>query len=199
MVSLEKFYEHMKVRFAIEEFEPKVRPLLDDVIIRLPDEPQFQTKGDIFFASKSRVIENLKTMEFPEYIISQWMVNGSDGQCVTKMASTGDIDSYYISIITNHFHAVCDDYIKGLIIHELLHMSYYWKVLQEKKPQIEKLSPKAKIVRLNQIGRTSVEIGSDAYDEKEKHVNAEAKRLGFEKEIDALEHDTYFNRISRTR
>lgn len=53
MVSLEKFYEHMKVIFDKKEFESRVQPLLDDVITRLPDEPQFQIKGDIFFASKS--------------------------------------------------------------------------------------------------------------------------------------------------
>ncbi len=187
MVSLEKFYENVKVGFDKEEFKPKVRPLLDDVIMRLPDELQFQTEGEIFFASKSRVIENLQALEFPDHIISQWMGDNREGQCITEFGQNGEINSYYISIITNHFLLVSEEYIMGLIIHELAHMSYYWNLLVNEKPRFAKLGSKAKTILLHQIVGTNQEVESDEYYEKEKYVNAEAKRLGFEKEIDALE------------
>ena len=187
MASLEKFYENVKVRFDNEELKDKFQPLLDDVIRRLPDEPQFQQIDEIFFAPRSKVIEHLNSLH-PEMNISLDVTpENRDGHCQTGVSETGDISECIVSLITDFLHAMPDDYIKGIIIHEISHMSYLWKLLEKEKPSFLKLGFKAKKIRLNQIGQISIKAESKEYYEKEKLVNAEAIRLGFEKEINCID------------
>ena len=186
MVSLEKFYENVEERFHNEVIKEKFKPLLDDVIGRLPDEPQFLKIDEIYFAPKSRVLEYLISVYPEKNFTKEWVPEGGDGDCQTGFSEDGDISKCIISLLTDYLQDKKDDYIKGVIIHEICHMIYLWNLLQKEKLNFAKLSLKAKKIRLNQIGQTDIKAGSKEYYEKEKKVNAEAKKLGYEKEISCI-------------
>lgn len=187
MVSLEKFYENMKVRYHNEQVQEKFKPLMDDVIRRLPDKPPFEQIDEIFFAPRSNVIKNLNSLH-PELKISLDVTpENRDGHCQTGISEAGDISECVVSLITDSLQVRSDDYIKGIIIHEICHMVHLWKLLQKEKPSFLKLGFKAKKIRLDQIDQTHIKAESPEYYEKEKQVNTEAIRLGFEKEISAIE------------
>ena len=76
--------------------------------------------------------------------------------------------------------------IKGLIIHDISNMSYTWNLLQQEKPNLIKLNPKEKEVRINQILGADLVNPSYEYFEIENKISAEAVRLGFEKENEAF-------------
>lgn len=171
MVSLEKFYENVKVRFDNEELQDKFKPLLDDVILRLSDEPQFVKIDEIYFAPRSKVMENLNNW-YPELKFSlDASPENRDGHCQTGVSESGDISECLISIIIDYLQVMGDDYIKGIIIHEICHMIYLWKLLQKEKPNIVKLSLKEKIIRFNQIAQTDIIAESKEYYEKEKQIS----------------------------
>ena len=168
MVSLEKFYENKKVGFDNKEFEKRLRPLLEDVIIRLPEEPQFQIPCVIGFGQRDFIL-NWWTRLDPEMLIAPDMrPTNRDGSCKMFPTIDGEIDSYAISIITGKLPTKSDDYIKGLIIHELSEMSLAWKELENEKPDFLKLSQEEKQVIIDRIFGSNLEVESAEYFEKEK-------------------------------
>jgi len=187
MVSLEKFYEHVIKKFVNKEFEKILRPLLEDVIIRLPDEPQFQFAGMICFGDREFIIGWWNRFDPQMRMAPDMRPSNREGSCKIFPTYDGEIDTYAISIITDDLNTKRDDYVKGLIIHELSEMSYAWRQMEKEKPNFLKLSSKAQEVMLKRIFGSTFEVESAEYFEKEKKVNAEAIRLGFEKEIIALE------------
>lgn len=189
MVLLEKFYSFTEVFFEDESLKGRFQPLLDDVIKRLPDKPPFPVIGVFLIASRPLVIEHLKGLDPRKKAPSDVTPESRDGHCFTGIDENGDINEYHISIITDFLEPKSDDYIKGLIIHEISHMIYVWRLLQKKKSDYAKLGRKAKQIRFNQIGQIDIIPETKEYYEKENSVNAEAIRLGFEKEIRALEEE----------
>ena len=67
-------------------------------------------------------------------------------------------------------------------------MSYPFRMYMENWDSLKKMKPKARLVRENQLTKVMYdEPEGKEYQEHEVEVNNEAIRLGFQKEIDALE------------
>ena len=79
-----------------------------------------------------------------------------------------------------------DDYIKGLIVHEISEMSYSYTKWQENYDSLKKMKPRARQIVFGRWTKNSDDPGSKEYQEHEVEVNKEGIRLGFQKEIDAL-------------
>ena len=189
MVSLEKFYENVNIAPENDELTIILKPLYDDVVTRIPPEPQFQTKGMIMFGSRNYIVEKWNTFDHMFGNPPDMRPANREGNCKMVPTRDGELGTYIISIVTDFFDKKTDDYIKGLIIHEFSEMSYAWRQMKKEKPTYLKLGSENKDVMLERIFGSLFEVESAEYFEKEKKVNGEAIRLGFEKEITALESD----------
>jgi hypothetical protein len=165
--------------------------LLDGVIARLPNEEQFLIPGRIAFLTRYVAIESLREHMQSNPSLNNLMLDftrpSNDGKCIFYPGETIDTSSYTIAIIVDNLHNKSDNYIKGLIAHELAEMSYMWRIVQKELPILLRMKPKARQVRLGQLGKHQAPIGSEEHERKENEVNDEAIRLGFQKEISALE------------
>jgi hypothetical protein len=94
---------------------------------------------------------------------------------------------YIITIIVDELPSRTDDYVKGLVAHELSEMSYKFRLVQNELPALRKMRPKARKIMLEKLGFSNAAVGSPQYAEHERSVNEEAIRLGFSKEIEELE------------
>ena len=211
-MKLENFYARVKVGIADKEVKDRLQSLLDDLVSRLPDEKQFQTRGIIGFAKSEDMIKYWNSFSQGGILgknIREMVAAGYSDVFTTK---PGDICSYFIFIPTDQIGPLrpqkdikwgsgtgpilphkcttitnySDDMIKGLIIHGISNMSYSWNLLQQEKSNLIKLSPKEKEVRINQILGNDLENPSYEYFEMENKISAEAVRLGFEKEKEAF-------------
>ena len=91
-----------------------------------------------------------------------------------------------IDIVIDHrIHCRNDDYIKGVIIHELVEYSTKYNVLEEHNDEVTAVEDIGLI--LKKYLKSGYYPPSKEYDEHEKIVNQEVKRLGFEKEISIME------------
>ena len=189
MVNTADFYKHTTV--SCDRSHPlgkRNMSLLDEVVERLPDEWQFKTTGMIRF-------DTMQTAsEFWQQFSQQWghapdFRVGRDGNCEYYFSYSNRADDrYIITIIVNDLDSRTDDYIKGLIVHELSEMSYPFRMYMENWDSLKKMKPKARQVRENQLTKVMYdEPEGKKYQEHEDEVNNEAIRLGFQKEIDALE------------
>ena len=186
-MKLENFYARVKVGIADKDLKDRLQSCLDDVVSRLPEEKPFQIRGIIGFAKYDPMLKYLDCLQPNNPILKDIKKTGPNGYCRPFTTETGDIYSYFLCFMTDHFHYWSDDWLKGLIIHELTHLKYYWILLQQEKPNLVKLNPKDREIRINQILGEYMDVPSYEYFEIEKIVNAEAIRLGFEKEIVALD------------
>ena len=188
MVNTADFYKHTRVWERTDPLGQRLMSLLDEVVERLPDEWQFKTTGMIRF-------DTMQTAsEFWQQFSQQWGHAPDfsrverDGNCEYSFSYSNRADDrYIITIIVNDLDSRTDDYIKGLIVHEFAEMSYPFRKLQENWDSIKKMKPKARQVRMNQLTKSMDDPGSKKYQEHEAEVNNEAIRLGFQKEIEALE------------
>jgi len=184
-MKIENFYECVKVGIADKELKDRIQPLLDDVISRLPDEIPFQIRGIMGFSKFDLMIKYWNSIKPNGNEVRDLKKIGFVGCCNVYTTKTGDIYSFFLYFITDNFHAWSDDRIKGLIIHELSHLSCNWSDLKKEKPNLIKMNPKEREVRINQILGEYIDVPSYEYAEMEKQAIAEAIRLGFEKEIAA--------------
>lgn len=181
------FYSNVKV-FNAESLPlgRRIRSLLDEVIQRLPDEKQFHIHGIIAFNTREGAVafwnEISPKMGFGPELKPTFI----DGNCTYQFGETVNESMYIITIIVDGLADRSDDYIKGLIVHELAELSYAWTVNESNLPLLEKLKPKARQVKFNQLTKQDAPKTSMEYREHETTVNNEAIRLGFEKEIIAL-------------
>ena len=102
-----------------------------------------------------------------------------------KTGYMGDSDCA-ISLIVDYYEYRTDDYIMGVIAHELAEMSYKWGILKKEIPNMIKMKDKGRNARLRQLTETGFRGGSDEYYKHEELPNNEARRLGFRKEIDEM-------------
>ena len=184
-MKLENFYARVKVGIADKELKHRLQSLLDDVVSRLPDEKQFQIRGIIGFAKFDLMVKYWDCIQPNGVVVQELRKTGPIGFCNAYTTKTGDIYSFFICYMTDCFHSWSDDRIKGLIIHELSHLSCYWFDLKQEKPNLIKMNPKGREIRINQILGEYIDVPSHEYAEIEKQARAEAVRLGFEKEIEA--------------
>ena len=94
--------------------------------------------------------------------------------------------TYIITIVVDELDGRTDGYIKGLIVHELSEMSSMFRIVQKNFNELNKMKPKARQVMMNKLTKSTDDADSQEYQKHEEEVNNEARRLGFEKEIDAL-------------
>ena len=188
MVNTADFYKHTMVMCdMLNPLGKRITSLLDDVVEKLPDEEQFKITGMIRFDTRQTA------SEFWQQFSQQWghapdFRVGRDGNCEYYFSYSNRADSrYIITIIVNDLDSRTDDYIKGLIVHELSEMSYPFRKLQENWDSLKKMKPKARQVMMNKFTKSTSGPGSKEYQEHEDEVNNEAIRLGFQKEIDTLE------------
>ena len=195
MVNTTDFYKHTEI--ICDRSQPivkRIRSLLDEVVERLPDEEQFKITGLIVIDTKQIAMGLWNIWRH------QWNTAGPDfnldlvGNCQYQPAGSFDnmrkldraADWYVITIIVDNLESKTDDYIKGLIAHELSEMSCPYRILQENWDTLKKMKPAARPVMYAKWTKDNAVLGSKEYQEHEVEVNNEAIRLGFQKEIDAL-------------
>ncbi len=165
----------------------RIKFLLDEVIQGLPDEEQFQMKGQIAFYQREAAVEFWKQLRPQLGFGPDLLPTNRDGNCIYQFGPTIQDSFFIITIIIDNLESHSDDYIKGLITHELSEMSLHWNATQKEMSSLIRMKPKARQIKMDQITKQNAEPGSKEYDESEKNVNDEARRLGFQKEIDELE------------
>lgn len=194
MVDLNSFYRHVNVDNRRHLFVDRVQPLLDEIIRRLPDEPQFlNVQGNIFIGTRDMVIE------YWEFIHSTFATNvnfreildpdnnriSPDGYCQYPLDND---QSYAITIIVDRFNEQTDNYIRGVIAHEFSEFSLAWNTFTDHRDELQ--SDSISIPNPLDSLLNNVSLNSAQYHEHERRVNEEARRLGFQEEIDALEQNT---------
>ena len=189
MVNTAEFYKHTEVIYdRLHPLGKRIMSLLDEVVERLPDDEQFKIIGMIRFDTRQTALEfwqqfRHKWGHAPDFRLTL------DGNCQysygTDERSRAD-DRYIITIIVDYLDSRTDDYIKGLIVHELSEMSYTCRKLLENLDSFKKMKPKARQVMMNKFTKSTSGPGSKEHQEHEEEVDNEARRLGFQKEIDAL-------------
>ena len=190
MVNTADFYKHTTV--SCDRLDPlgqRLLSLLDEVVERLPDEEQFKITGMIRFDTRQTASEFWHQFGHQWGHVPDFSIVGRDGNCEYYFSYSNRADDrYIITIIVNDLDSRTDDYIKGLIVHELSEFSYPFRMYMENWDSLKKMKPKARHVRENQLTKVMYdEPEGKKYQEHEAEVNNEAIRLGFQKEIDALE------------
>ena len=188
MVNTADFYKHTTV--SCDRLDPlgkRLLSLLDEVVERLPDEEQFKITGMIRFDTRQTA------SEFWQQFGHQWghapdfSRVGRDGNCEYYFSYSNRADSrYIITIIVNDLDSRTDDYIKGLIVHELSEMSYPFRMYMENWDSLKKMKPKARLIMENRLTKVMFdEPEGKEYQEHEVEVNNEVIRLGFKKEMES--------------
>lgn len=183
-------YKNTLVTMDEETVSPSLANRLKEsfykITTRLPDEEQFEMQGYVNFLTKQHAIDYWDMMNPRIGTSTDFRHYNKDGNCTHIMNEKIDFSRFYITIIIDDLESKSDNYIKGLIAHELSEMSYTWRALQNEKKNLKKLKPKAVQVRMDQITKQNSTIGTKDHQEHENNVDNEARRLGFSEEIDAL-------------
>jgi len=188
MVSKSSFYDYVKVHLDKDQsLGKRIQSLLDNIVERLPDEEQFQIKGVIGFNSREQALEFWNHMKNSSFMIPDLSSTNKNGNCTYNLAETIEDSNFIITIIVDELNERSDEYVKGLIAHEISEMSYAWRNTKAMQPQLRKLKPKAREIILDRIIHHNAPIGSKEHQKHEDAVNQEAIRLGFENEIIELE------------
>ena len=190
MVNTADFYKHTMV--ACDMLDPlgkRITSLLDEVVDRLPDEEQFKITGMIRFDTRQTASEFWQQFSHTWGHAPDFSRVERDGNCEYSFSYSNRADDrYIITIIVNDLDSRTDDYIKGLIVHELSEMSYPFRMYMENWDSLKKMKPKARLIMENRLTKVMFdEPEGKEYQEHEVEVNNEAIRLGFQKEIEALE------------
>ena len=189
MVNTADFYKHTSVWERTDPLGQRLMSLLDDVVERLPNEWQFKTIGMIRFDTRQTASEFWQEFRHTWGHAPDFSPVERDGNCEYYFSYNNRAESrYIITIIVDDLDSRTDDYIKGLIVHELSEMSYPFRMYMENWDSLKKMKPKARLFMENQLTKVMFdEPEGKEYQEHEDEVNNEAIRLGFQKEIDALE------------
>ena len=192
MVNVENFYSRNKVFGDLNlPIMQRVRPLFEEIIQRLPDEEQFQILGNFAIHYRKEIVEywsKIGPVIKPLVgVIPNFTVINRDGNCTYALGDSIAHSFYYLTVVIDKFPQKSDDYIKGLFAHEFAELSFPWRTIKEYQNELQKLGNKAREIRINQLTKKNSQPGTSEYHEHEKLVNQEAGRLGFQKEIAALE------------
>ena len=190
MVNTADFYRHTEV--ICDRSHPlgkRIMSLLDEVVERLPDEEQFKITGMIRFDTRQTALEFWQQFRHQWGHAPDFSPVERDGNCEYYFSYNNRAESrYIITIIVDDLDSRTDDYIKGLIVHELSEMSYPFRMYMENWDSLKKMKPKARLIMENRLTKVMFdEPEGKEYQEHETEVNNEAIRLGFQKEIEALE------------
>lgn len=167
----------------------RLKSLTEKVILRLPQEEQFNIKGQIGFHTRESALYYWQQMG------SERIFRGNtpdltqlnrDGNCTYLIGESVESSRYFITIIVDRLDAHSDSYIMGLIAHELSEMSYTYRLCQKELPSLRNMELKARELRIAEISKQNAPVGSRENEVHEDNVNQEANRLGFSQEIKAL-------------
>ena len=189
MVNTADFYKHTTVTCdMLHPLGKRIKSLLDEVVERLPDEEQFKITGMIRFDTRQTASEFWQQFRHKWGHAPDFSRVERDGNCEYSFSYSDRADSrYIITIIVHDLDSRTDDYIKGLIVHELSEMSYPFRMYMENWDSLKKMKPKARLIMENRLTKVMYdEPEGKEYQEHEVEVNNEAIRLGFQKEIEAL-------------
>ena len=190
MVNTADFYKHTTVTCdMLHPLGKRIKSLLDEVVERLPDEEQFKITGMIRFDTKQTALEFWLQFSHQWGHAPDFRVR-LDGNCEYSYRWSDERidDRYIITIIVDVLDSKTDEYIKGLIVHELSEMSYPFRMYMENWDSLKKMKPKARLIMENRLTKVMYdEPEGKEYQEHETEVNNEAIRLGFQKEIETLE------------
>ena len=197
MVNTADFYKHTDVECdSSQDIVKRIKPLLDEVVERFPDEEQFKIKCIIIIRPTQIAMELWKHLlpgvHFPLGLVGNchFAPGGSiynlDKRSWSASTNWRKNDWYIITIIVDNLESKTDDFIKGLIAHEFAHMSYPYRKRQENWDSLKKMKPKARNVMMDKWLKNNWVPGSKEERELEDETDNEAIRLGFQKEIDAL-------------
>lgn len=164
----------------------RISKLCEQVLEKLPDEEQFKMPGKINFLTKQEAIRECLNNNSQINMAPDFIQYNADGHCTYDIVGNVENSSFCITIIVDDLVSKSDDYIKGLVVHELSEMSYSWISLQNEKENLKKLKPKAIQVRMSQIIKQNAVVGTRDNQAHEYNVDNEARRLGFSTEIYAL-------------
>ena len=199
MVNTANFYRHTEIMSEKNLLGKRMISLLDEVVERLPDEEQFKITGLIRFDTRQTALDFYEknrttfwkhlhpSLELERPAV-QW--EGFNGNCqyvYDTSERSRAIDEYFITIIIDYFDNKTDDFIKGVIAHELAEMSYAFRKMQENWDSLKKMKPDSRLVWMDKWTKYNPDPYSKQYQEHEANVDNEAIRLGFQKEIDTLE------------
>ena len=111
-----------------------------------------------------------------------------DGYCVIpgfQLREDGSYSMpYVINILLDYRLAIRDEnYMMGVIVHEFAEYTTKYYAVHNHLDEIKKPEDVVTVIKKYTKSGTA---GTAEYDEHEKIVNMEAKRLGYEKEIDAM-------------
>ena len=192
MVDVENFYSRINVYGDLSlPIMQRVKPLFDEIIYRLPDAEQFQIPCNFAIHYRKEILDYWSkigpTIKQLVGSIPDFTVSNRDGNCTYAMGNSISNSVYYLTIVLDNFPQKSDEYIKGLFAHEFAELSFPWRIIKEHQNELQNLRLKAREVRINQLTKKDSHPGTLDYEEHEKLVNQEARRLGFQKEIFALE------------
>ena len=189
MVNTADFYKHTRVWERTDPLGQRLMSLLDEVVERLPDEWQFKTTGMIRFDTRQTASEFWQEFRHQWGHAPDFSPVERDGNCEYYFSYNNRAESrYIITIIVDDLDSRTDDYIKGLIVHELSEFSYPFRMYMENWDSLKKMKPKARLIMENRLTKVMFdEPEGKEYQEHETEVNNEAIRLGFQKEIETLE------------
>ena len=187
-MELSQFLNNVKIYVDLKsQLGVRLNSLLNEVISRLPDEEQFRMRGQIAFHTRASAIEFWQSMRSNFFLKPDFTSKSRGGNCSYRVGDTVDHSTYIITIIVDDLNRRSDDYVRGLIAHELSEMSYCYRATQGMISDLRKMKPKARQIRMDQLTGQNATIGTREHQEHENKANQEAMRLGFSKEIQVLD------------
>ena len=99
---------------------------------------------------------------------------------------------YDISYICDRYDYRSDMDVMGVMAHELAEYSHKYNIMKENAESLWKMKDKARSIMFSKWASSGYDPESEEYAEHERSVNREAARLGFEKEIIAMDGDSAF-------
>ena len=100
--------------------------------------------------------------------------------------------AYDISYICDLYDYRNDMYVMGVMAHEFAEYSHKYNILKEKMKSLWHMKDRARSIMFAKWTSSGHDPESQEYRNHEKSINREAARLGFEKEIVAMDGDTAF-------
>lgn len=204
IMDLSAFYKNVVVGIDMStDFGKRLRRLLDDVVSRLPEEPQFHLKGRIVFKSRLGGIKFWEKMlaDFerqrllgckpPPFNLPNVDGHSSFAIVISPRSENKLEDSFYILTFITEGNGGLEDktdsYVKGLIVHEFAEMSYKYRLIEKELPRlctIDDINMRNEHIQKILFG--NIDAHDPRYQQHESIADSEGIRLGFSEEIRAL-------------
>ena len=186
MVSLETFYENVRVVTDNTESSIKVKKQLDKVVTRLGDEKQFDMVGSIYIGQRDLMQKFLVKSSIVLRTGDPRNVSVKDGNNFYEICEVLEDSTCVITLVTDNLDGKSDDYIMGLIAYKFSEWSRLWRKMTE-IPNWDSLENSERIAMVNKLSHFKFPLGTKEREEYERSVDEEINRLGFSKEVAAYD------------